>query len=229
VKVCHCIVNIPPNIHHLYFLSLSRPVALILRTPSQVVVGWPVFLIYYLRKIQQAGRLDNARVQDRVGFLFQQYRPEYLFFDVVETVRKLWLVTVVRFDLLNLGECDDVMSLVRLRFLLFRRLSTDPVAVNVHRQSFVLSLHAHTHTYVRSCAGGVLRGRQHAAADAQRVGVCVGGHVPRVRGAVSRQLPEHAARGVPHHHLAHPAGRHDGGADSGTCGVCLSVCFGHSV
>jgi hypothetical protein len=61
-----------------------------------VVVGWPVFLIYYLRKIQQAGRLDNSRVQDRVGFLFQQYRPEYLFFDVVETVRKLWLVTVVR-------------------------------------------------------------------------------------------------------------------------------------
>jgi hypothetical protein len=65
---------------------------------SQVVVGWPAFLIYYLRKIQQAGRLDNARVQDRVGFLFQQYRPEYLFFDVVETVRKLWLVTVVRVD-----------------------------------------------------------------------------------------------------------------------------------
>ena len=32
---------------------------------------------------------------DRVGFLFEQYTPDYLFWDVLETVRKLYLVTVV--------------------------------------------------------------------------------------------------------------------------------------
>ena len=37
------------------------------------------------------------RVVDRIGFLYRNYRPEYLFWDVVETVRKLYLVAVIAF------------------------------------------------------------------------------------------------------------------------------------
>ncbi len=39
-----------------------------------VIVGWPMFLVWYLRKISLAGRVKDERVMDRVGFLFQQYR-----------------------------------------------------------------------------------------------------------------------------------------------------------
>ncbi len=62
-----------------------------------VVVGWPAFLVWYLRRIQLQGRTADDSVLSRVGFLFEQYRPEYLYWDVVETVRKLYLVTVVAF------------------------------------------------------------------------------------------------------------------------------------
>ncbi len=62
-----------------------------------VVVGWPAFLVWYLRRIQLQERTADDWVLSRVGFLFEQYRPEYLYWDVVETVRKLYLVTVVAF------------------------------------------------------------------------------------------------------------------------------------
>ncbi len=62
-----------------------------------VVIGWPAFLVWYLRRIQLLGRTADDSVLERVGFLFEQYRPEYLYWDVVETVRKLYLVTVVAF------------------------------------------------------------------------------------------------------------------------------------
>jgi hypothetical protein len=62
-----------------------------------VVVGWPAFMLFYLRKIQVRGVLDLDRVNDRVGFMFEKYRVEYMFWDVVETSRKLWLVTLVAF------------------------------------------------------------------------------------------------------------------------------------
>ena len=62
-----------------------------------VVVGWPAFLIWYLRRVQERNRTQDVAVLDRVGFLFEQYRAEYLFWDVLETVRKLYLVTVVAF------------------------------------------------------------------------------------------------------------------------------------
>ena len=44
-----------------------------------VVAGWPLFISWYLRKISVLGRADNPRVRDRIGFLFVQYRPEYLY------------------------------------------------------------------------------------------------------------------------------------------------------
>ena len=62
-----------------------------------VVVGWPAFIVWYLRRVQLQGRTAVDSVLNRVGFLFEQYRPEYLYWDVVETVRKLYLVTVVAF------------------------------------------------------------------------------------------------------------------------------------
>jgi hypothetical protein len=62
-----------------------------------VVVGWPAFIVWYLRRVQLQGRTADESVLSRVGFLFEQYRPEYLYWDVVETVRKLYLVTVVAF------------------------------------------------------------------------------------------------------------------------------------
>ena len=61
-----------------------------------IVVGWPVFLVWYLRRIQARGRTHEVAVLERVGFLYEQYRAEYLYWDVLETVRKLYLVTVVR-------------------------------------------------------------------------------------------------------------------------------------
>jgi hypothetical protein len=62
-----------------------------------VVVGWPAFIVWYLRRVQLQERTADESVLSRVGFLFEQYRPEYLYWDVVETVRKLYLVTVVAF------------------------------------------------------------------------------------------------------------------------------------
>jgi hypothetical protein len=47
--------------------------------------------------VQLQGRTADDSVLSRVGFLYEQYRPEYLYWDVVETVRKLYLVTVVAF------------------------------------------------------------------------------------------------------------------------------------
>jgi hypothetical protein len=35
-----------------------------------VVLGWPLWLIYYLRKIALAGKLNVARVDDRIGTSF---------------------------------------------------------------------------------------------------------------------------------------------------------------
>ena len=61
-----------------------------------VVCGWPGFITWYLRKVIQSGRSDNPRVRDRIGFLYTQYKVDYLYWDVIETVRKLYLVTVVR-------------------------------------------------------------------------------------------------------------------------------------
>ncbi len=37
----------------------------------------------YLRRIQVSNKLDRERVIDRVGFLFEPYREEYLYYDVV--------------------------------------------------------------------------------------------------------------------------------------------------
>ncbi len=44
-----------------------------------VVVGWPAFLIFYLRRLAQRGVLDVERVRDRVGFLYDKFKPAYLF------------------------------------------------------------------------------------------------------------------------------------------------------
>ena len=79
-----------------------------------------------MRRLRGNSKLNEERVLDRVGFLFSQYREEYLyatqlclffslfdtlsinnddtfnvfrFYDVVETVRKLYLVTVVCFNM----------------------------------------------------------------------------------------------------------------------------------
>ena len=57
-----------------------------------VVVGWPVFLVWYLRRIYVRGRTNDETVLDRVGFVYAPYRPDYLYWDVAETVRKLYLV-----------------------------------------------------------------------------------------------------------------------------------------
>ena len=39
-----------------------------------VVVGWPAFLIWYLRRVRLMGRTADAIVLSRVGFLFEQVR-----------------------------------------------------------------------------------------------------------------------------------------------------------
>ena len=39
-----------------------------------VVVGWPAFLIWYLRRVRERGRMHEATVLNRVGFLFEQVR-----------------------------------------------------------------------------------------------------------------------------------------------------------
>ena len=57
-----------------------------------VVVGWPAFLVWYLRRIYASGRTMDQTVLDRVGFVYAPYRPDYLFWDVLETLRKLYLV-----------------------------------------------------------------------------------------------------------------------------------------
>ena len=57
-----------------------------------VVVGWPAFLVWYLRRIYLRGRTAEQSVLDRVGFVYAPYRPDYLYWDVMETVRKLYLV-----------------------------------------------------------------------------------------------------------------------------------------
>jgi len=57
-----------------------------------VVVGWPAFLVWYLRRIYVRGRTTEQTVLDRVGFVYAPYRPDYLYWDVLETVRKLYLV-----------------------------------------------------------------------------------------------------------------------------------------
>ena len=57
-----------------------------------IVIGWPLFLYWYLRHLRDAGRLANKRVLDRVGWLYEQYRPEFMFYDVSDTMRKLYLV-----------------------------------------------------------------------------------------------------------------------------------------
>ena len=44
-----------------------------------VVVGWPAFIVWYLRRVQLQGRTADDSVLNRVGFLFEQYRPEYLY------------------------------------------------------------------------------------------------------------------------------------------------------
>jgi hypothetical protein len=90
-----------------------------------VILGWPVFLIWcaflcyrhfhvqsesesgvrapclfdirYLRRIQISGRFHEETMADRIGFLYKKYRPDFIFWDVFETLRKLYLVTVVAF------------------------------------------------------------------------------------------------------------------------------------
>jgi hypothetical protein len=62
-----------------------------------VVVGWPAFLIVYLRRIASADRHADTSVADRIGFLYEPYRREFMWWDVLETMRKLYLVTVVAF------------------------------------------------------------------------------------------------------------------------------------
>ena len=47
--------------------------------------------------MKSRNKLDHERVIDRLGFVFKQYREEYLFYDVIEVLRKLYLVTVVMF------------------------------------------------------------------------------------------------------------------------------------
>ena len=61
-----------------------------------VVVGWPVFLVWYLRRIHARGRTAEQTVLDRVGFVYAPYRPDYIYWDVLETVRKLYLVHIPR-------------------------------------------------------------------------------------------------------------------------------------
>ncbi len=48
-----------------------------------VVLGWPAFLVWYLRKIAMAGRKSHERVRDRIGFLYSSYRDEYLYWDAL--------------------------------------------------------------------------------------------------------------------------------------------------
>jgi hypothetical protein len=62
-----------------------------------VVVGWPSFLVWYLQKISAVGKVQDASVSDRIGFLYEPYKQEYIWWDVVETLRKLYLVTIVAF------------------------------------------------------------------------------------------------------------------------------------
>ncbi len=54
-------------------------------------------LVRYLQRVKSRNKLDHERVVDRLGFVFKQYREEYLFCDVIEVLRKLYLVTVVLF------------------------------------------------------------------------------------------------------------------------------------
>jgi hypothetical protein len=62
-----------------------------------VVCGWPCFLVWYLRRLKHRGVTEKESVIDRVGFLFSKYKPDHIYHDVIETVRKLYLVTLVAF------------------------------------------------------------------------------------------------------------------------------------
>ena len=62
-----------------------------------VVVGWPLFLIWYLRRLRDMKKLEDERVIDRVGFLYRPYCQEWLFWDAIDTMRKLYMISVVAF------------------------------------------------------------------------------------------------------------------------------------
>ena len=61
-----------------------------------VVFGWPLFIVWYLRRMKTLGKLDEERVRDRVGFLYEQFDTKHLYWEVGDTVRKLYLVTGTR-------------------------------------------------------------------------------------------------------------------------------------
>ncbi len=61
-----------------------------------VVLGWPLWLIYYLRKIALAGKLNVARVDDRIGTSFVAH--SLIFVTVCTCVFSLWVIA-------NIHEC----------------------------------------------------------------------------------------------------------------------------
>jgi hypothetical protein len=62
-----------------------------------VVCGWPTFLVWRLWSIHKEGRATHEAVVNSMGFLYQQYLPDYYLYDVLETLRKLYLVALVSF------------------------------------------------------------------------------------------------------------------------------------
>jgi hypothetical protein len=95
-----------------------------------VVVGWPCFLVWYLRRLKHRGVTQKASVIDRVGFLFSKYKPDHIYHDVIETVRKLYLVTLVAF--LNKGTMTQIVgslfiSVVAFGYHIYALPFTDPM------------------------------------------------------------------------------------------------------
>jgi hypothetical protein len=62
-----------------------------------VVFGWPTFLVWRLRSIHKQGKAAHDDIVNTMGFLYQQYLPDYYLHDVLETLRKLYLVALVSF------------------------------------------------------------------------------------------------------------------------------------
>lgn len=68
-----------------------------------VVFGWPAFLVWRLRTVHLQGRMASAEVIDQMGFLYAQFKPDYYLWDVMETLRKLYLVRYyIPIDLLDI-------------------------------------------------------------------------------------------------------------------------------
>jgi hypothetical protein len=40
-----------------------------------IVLGWPAFLLWYLRRVEKQGRVYDPIVENRIGFLYRKYKP----------------------------------------------------------------------------------------------------------------------------------------------------------